>query len=177
MRVNVEFHGALGEELQATELEIDTPRDAVELIELRRPGVRRMVMSGRYTLVLQDKEDKGGGLTRVTSDNYTLPMSDEQLHFLPSGKGENLSGGATALLSLASLPFAATAAALGGYNSLIDWLTPGTPKPVGDENFVFDGPVNTTRQGNPVPVCYGGPIMVGSQVISVSMQAVELPLG
>lgn len=33
-------------------------------------------------------------------------------------------------------------------------------------SFTFDGAVNTVAQGNPVPVCYGGPIIVGSQVIS-----------
>lgn len=38
------------------------------------------------------------------------------------------------------------------------------------QSHSYDGPVNTSRQGNPVPICYGGPIMVGSQVISVSIE-------
>jgi predicted phage tail protein len=37
---------------------------------------------------------------------------------------------------------------------------------------VFDGPVNTTAQGNPVPVCYGR-LIVGSQVISAGMVVEE----
>jgi len=35
-------------------------------------------------------------------------------------------------------------------------------------NYVFDGVVNTTRQGNPVPVGYGT-LRVGSQVISAGL--------
>jgi predicted phage tail protein len=39
-------------------------------------------------------------------------------------------------------------------------------------SYVFDGPVNTTAQGNPVPVCYGR-LIVGSHVISAGMFAEE----
>jgi predicted phage tail protein len=35
-------------------------------------------------------------------------------------------------------------------------------------SYVFNGPVNTTGQGNPVPVCYGQ-LRVGSQVISAGL--------
>lgn len=52
------------------------------------------------------------------------------------------------------------------------------PKPPGPNNgpgnmpsYSFNGAANTTAQGNPVPICYGGPIMVGSQVISGGMYA------
>ena len=44
-------------------------------------------------------------------------------------------------------------------------LTP-TPKDVEEtNNYSFNGPVNTIRQGVPVPICYGQ-LMVGSSVIS-----------
>ena len=35
-------------------------------------------------------------------------------------------------------------------------------------SYAFDGAVNTTRQGNPVPICYGS-MIVGSQVISAGL--------
>lgn len=41
--------------------------------------------------------------------------------------------------------------------------------------FAFDGPVNTVAQGNPVPICYGR-MIVGSQVVSASMEAGDIPL-
>lgn len=36
-------------------------------------------------------------------------------------------------------------------------------------SYLFSGAVNTTLQGNPVPVCYGGPILVGSALISLAI--------
>lgn len=40
-------------------------------------------------------------------------------------------------------------------------------------SYAFSGPVNTTAQGNPVPVCYGR-MLVGSQVISGGMYAAPI---
>lgn len=40
-------------------------------------------------------------------------------------------------------------------------------------SYAFNGPVNTAAQGNPVPVLYGGPLMIGSAVISASIDAGE----
>jgi predicted phage tail protein len=54
------------------------------------------------------------------------------------------------------------------------------PVPQGPNNgkgnlpsYAFSGPVNTTAQGNPVPVCYGR-LLVGSQVISGGMYAAPI---
>lgn len=41
-------------------------------------------------------------------------------------------------------------------------------------SFTFDGALNTVAQGNPVPVCYGGPIIVGSQVISSGLTVEQI---
>jgi len=40
-------------------------------------------------------------------------------------------------------------------------------------SYVFNGPVNTTAQGGPVPVLYGGPMEIGSAVISAGIEAVD----
>lgn len=40
-------------------------------------------------------------------------------------------------------------------------------------SYVFSGPVNTSAQGGCVPVIYGGPIEVGSAVISAGIEAVD----
>ena len=49
-----------------------------------------------------------------------------------------------------------------------------TPKPIvrkdEPENYAFNGPVNTTQQGVPVPLCYGK-LLVGGAVISAGIQA------
>jgi len=54
--------------------------------------------------------------------------------------------------------------------------TPDGPadKPDNKASYAFDGAVNTAAQGNPVPVLYGGPLIVGSQVISAGLSAEPL---
>lgn len=58
---------------------------------------------------------------------------------------------------------------LGGVSEML--FTPPVPtssaskEPSARPSYSFDGPENTVRQGNPVPLCYGK-LMVGSQVIS-----------
>ena len=62
---------------------------------------------------------------------------------------------------------------LGGVAQMLT-PTPKAPrmaeKPTNLPSFVFDGAVNTTAQGNPVPLCYGR-MIVGSQVISAGLSA------
>lgn len=66
---------------------------------------------------------------------------------------------------------------LGGIAQLItptpkaDFL--GTERPENRPSYLFSGPINTTRQGNAVPVGYGF-LRVGSQVISTSMTSEDL---
>lgn len=36
-------------------------------------------------------------------------------------------------------------------------------------NYAFSGPVNTQAQGNPVPVFYGGPLVIGGAIISAAI--------
>ncbi|EPT3892638.1 tail assembly protein, partial [Escherichia coli] len=41
-------------------------------------------------------------------------------------------------------------------------------------SYYFDGPQNTTNQGNPVQLIYGEEILVGSQVVSSSITIDQL---
>lgn len=82
--------------------------------------------------------------------------------------------------SLASISFSfGVSLALGGVAQL---LSP-TPKldagsgerPENKPSYVFNGAVNTTAQGNPVPVGYGR-MIVGSAVISAGLSATDIPV-
>lgn len=59
---------------------------------------------------------------------------------------------------------------LGGVSSLL--FAPPKPKSSSNEraenkpSYAFNGAINTIGQGNPVPYFFGGPLRVGSQVIS-----------
>lgn len=46
-------------------------------------------------------------------------------------------------------------------------------RPENQPSHVFGGAVNTTAQGNPVPICYGK-LRVGSQVISVGLSTEQM---
>jgi predicted phage tail protein len=46
-------------------------------------------------------------------------------------------------------------------------------RPENKPSFIFNGAVNTTRQGNPVPLCYGR-MIVGSQVISAGLKVAQI---
>jgi len=46
-------------------------------------------------------------------------------------------------------------------------------KPENQASYLFNGAVNTTAQGGCVPVLYGGPMEIGSTVISARMDAVD----
>lgn len=48
-------------------------------------------------------------------------------------------------------------------------------KPDAAPSYIFNGAVNTTAQGNPVPLCYGK-MLVGSQVISAGLSTKEIPV-
>lgn len=67
---------------------------------------------------------------------------------------------------------------LGGISQLLT-PTPKTPgpteRPENTPSTYFDGPVNTTAQGQPVPVGYGE-LIIGSAVISAGITAEDAPL-
>jgi predicted phage tail protein len=48
-------------------------------------------------------------------------------------------------------------------------------RPENKPSQIFNGPVNTTAQGNPVPVCYGR-LRVGSQVVSAGLSVEQIPV-
>jgi predicted phage tail protein len=49
-------------------------------------------------------------------------------------------------------------------------------RPENKPSYAYNGPVNTMAQGNVVPLCYGGPILIGSQVVSVGFSTEEMPI-
>lgn len=49
-------------------------------------------------------------------------------------------------------------------------------KPENTPSYAFDGAVNTISQGNAVPLLYGGPLIIGSQVVSAGLAAEPLKI-
>ena len=81
------------------------------------------------------------------------------------GKWAGAQAGATATAAM----FAGTAMVEVGkamvVSGVIQLLTPVPEDIEQTDNYAFNGPVNTIKQGVPVPLCYGQ-LLVGSSVIS-----------
>jgi predicted phage tail protein len=73
--------------------------------------------------------------------------------------------------AIKSLAGVGIAMAIGGVAQMIAGTpkTPGSVDDGGPQSSLFSGPENTSSQGGPVPLCYGGPILVGSQVVSAGI--------
>jgi predicted phage tail protein len=110
----------------------------------------------------------GGGFGKILLGAALIVAS----FYLP-GAGA-AAGGITASSVAAAVGFSLV---LGGVSSLL--FSPDTPSLDGYEapdnkpSYSFNGAVNTTRQGNPVPLGYGR-LRVGSQVISASTETNNL---
>ena len=87
--------------------------------------------------------------------------------------GELMAGTATGAQYAAAVAFnIGTSMVTGGIAQILAG-DPGSPTSVAkSKNYFFDGPVNTTRQGAPVPIAYGQ-LMVGGAVINAQIRAEE----
>ena len=62
---------------------------------------------------------------------------------------------------------------LSGVSEMLTPVPPSPRDPKKNENFGFGGVENTTRQGIPVPICYGR-LFIGSAAISVNLDTDEV---
>ncbi len=92
-----------------------------------------------------------------------------------SGSGALIGAGMTTFLYTVS-----AALVIGGISSIVAG-NPTSPdfqsneRPENKPSYLFSGAVNTTQQGNPVPIGYGR-LRVGSQVISAGIRSLEIPV-
>jgi predicted phage tail protein len=100
------------------------------------------------------------------------------LSFLPGLQGIGFSVGALKFTASSIAFNLGVSMALSGVAQMLA----GTPKaptpaerPDNQPSFAFNGAVNVTAQGQAVPLCYGGPIRIGSVVISTGLSTAQLP--
>lgn len=137
----------------------------VEAEQLHHPTGER----GEIRIVPALVGAKRGGLAQILIGVALIGLS-----FVPGLQGVSVLG-----MNLAKAAFSIGASlVLGG---IAQMLTP-TPKsqkpseqPQNAPSYVFNGPVNTTQQGQCVPVGYGR-LVVGSAVISAGIRAQELAI-
>lgn len=193
----IRLYGELGKSFgRVHQYQVSTPAEAIRAMMATIKGFKQaMIDGGQYRVSVGRKID-------LDLTHTAAPVSDkESISIIPvvagsGGFGKVLVG--AALVSFAVFApyasttlFAGTAAAttvgaiagnlgialiLGGVSELL-FKPPKAPemaeRPENMPSFMFNGAVNTTRQGNPVPVCYGR-MIVGSQVISAGLSVEQI---
>lgn len=168
-------------------LAVTTPNQALSLIDANRPGVQAWIRNNasKFANYRVTITDRNGKKHRIDDSTYQL-QRDEQpamIRFTPV-----VSGSSAAVRTVVG----AILIAVGLYTGQV-WLTSMgaslmiggliemlSPRPKKSNNtsddgtsYYFNGPVNTTAQGVPVPLVYGR-CLVGSQAVSASVTIDQL---
>jgi predicted phage tail protein len=188
MAIKVRLHGILEDFDKGWEFDISTPLEAIDAIDANTPGFRNFVSQMELSLMyVENKEGKlnEDDVTIIDQETATLPIgADGTLHILPVVEGdiETAFFVGTALLTDLGLPvwLAATIAAVAiatvvvvaaiGIAKLLAPTPPSLDTEDAKPSHYFNGALNLTQQGNPCPLLYGGPLIVGSQVVSMAIQ-------
>jgi predicted phage tail protein len=191
-KVEVLLEGAMGEEFgRKWNLVVNSPREALQVINANKPWVpvwiRDNIKKYSHYRVLVTYED--GREEALDKDDYPLLRKMKRIRFVPLIKGASSAGRIIAGIVLVILSFfvpatwGAAGAALSsammsvGASLVIGGIIQQMNDPGKTDNaaerkdktsFFFDGPVNTTTQGVPVPLIYGR-CLVGSHAVSASL--------
>jgi predicted phage tail protein len=190
----IRLRGLLGERYgREWKLDVRSPAEAVHAIEALKPGFYKTILDMKDV----DFAVKAGAHYCGDADMLQLPCAGKEIVITPvlrgsgGGTGSILETVAGIVLIAAGIVISYYAAPLGKFIILLGVsLTLGgvasllSPTPsIASTNpdskhrtsYQFNGPINTIEEGQPVPVLYGGPLWVGSAVVSSDIEA--LPTG
>ena len=192
MLKKIKLYGELGEKYgKDWLLDVDSPSEAIRALCANNPSFKNFVSTSQdrgvgYKVMI--------GKSYIEKESeITDPSGKQEIKIVPVVLGAKKNGVGLVLLGIALVLFAgpagsalttalgggATAVAVGGglttamisagvslgMGGIAQLLAP-TPKEARDEqNYAFNGAMNTTRQGVAVPICYGQ-LMIGGAVIS-----------
>lgn len=196
----VRLLGHLGERFGARHrLLIASPAEAVRALVHTRPGFERAVIDserdGIAYRVLVDDEPIDGDALHLPSGRSRITIAPVLAGAGGGGGGKGILGG-IALIALSFVPglnvaiwsgMATTwsslafsmgvSMVLGGISSMLASSAQAPSqqiqeRPENKPSYLFNGPVNTTQQGHPVPMLYGEAI-IGGQVISSGVRTTD----
>lgn len=181
---------------QDWKLDVQTPAEALRAINANRPGFIQECDAGNYIAILVDLEDEDN-TRQITDENGLKPWGSEVLVVVPNVSGDASAAAAFVVGALFTAAAATSAAALIVYAivyvivsvaiavalAAISSLISSTPDafganeletPENKPSYLFNGVVNTARQGHRIPLLYGGPLLVGSAVLSSRINTTDL---
>ena len=205
MLKTIVLHGSFGSRFgRRHRLDVASPLDAIRALSVLQPGfmqalvayrpgfrivLDRVPLSSREELALPGRETirivpvvagAGGGIGQIFIGVALVVGA-----FFTGGADLALAPEATLGFTLTTttlggmaLSFGASLV-LGGLSQMLaqtpDTSSRGQGQGLDSASYLFNGPVNTTQQGNPVPILYGR-LIIGSQVVSASVQAYDIAI-
>lgn len=194
----IRLYGSLGKQFGRVHhfaLETNSAAEAVAALRSQCPGFEAHMM--------QAKDRGIGfavfaGKRNLREDQLKHPVGDDDIRIAPIILGSKNAGifqivlGVVIIVAAAVITDGASLTASGGIwaavsgagvamaiGGVVQLLAP-VPKGLAAKDsagntpsYAFNGPVNTEAQGHPVPLLYGGPLPVGSAVISAGIDVKE----
>lgn len=161
---DIYLHGRLGERHgHHVRLDVDSPMEAVRALCMTRPGFREDMREGYYKITR--------GSDPLTMDELGLRMGRcRDLHIIPQPVVAGIEIGMIGWLLVGAAVVAVAALAF------MPTIKPPDAKDRENNktNFLFDGPVNVTEQGHPVPLVFGT-WRTGSVVVSSAVETTDIP--
>jgi len=186
----IRLYGKLGARFgRVHRLAVSSVAEAVRALRVLLPGFELELMSSR---------DRGiayavfAGKRNLNADQLGQPVGDDDIRIAPVLQGAKSGGLFTSILGAVVIAVSAVgsyfapgnpisaygfqfgaALMLGGVAQMLSPQQRGLStkdSPNNGASYNFNGPVNTTAQGNPVPLLYGR-MVVGSAVISAGIYA------
>lgn len=202
--IRVRMWGHLAEKYTNDPIELDVTSWAqlVGALDSIYPDFRKEFLAGKeYAFAIRRKSETGNPADEfefLSEETLALPLDAEELHIIPKADGEIVEaafsfamwvgGMATAAGMSAAVIYTAMAVAFIGaavalsmaVGAIVSMLGPKPPSggsARADEapSFVFNGAINITAPGYPIPIVYGE-CLTGSLVISVGVSAEEIPI-
>jgi len=177
------LYGFLGRQFgRVHRYEVSSAAEAVKALSVTLQGFRKALADGGYYRVLI------GGSTALEKDQLRDPVSDkETIRIVPviqgaGGVGKVILGVVLLVVSyfvpIPGLANLGVSLIIGGVSEMLFAKKPAsqstTDRPENRPSYTFDGAVNTAAQGNPVSLLYGGPLIVGSQVVSAGLSVEQI---
>ena len=189
MLTEIRLYGWLGEKYGKVHYyAVDSVREAVKALQTNFPTFSKDIIEYKPGYKVWS------GTTRLGKNDLVLPVSNREIiRIAPAVAGSK--GIFEIIVGAALMIFAPEIAGFIGINAITPAIvgsfglslvmggvagllapSPKTPEPkeadTNKPSYIFNGAVNTTAQGHPVPIGYGR-LIVGSAVISAGISTVE----
>lgn len=164
---------------------VSSPAEAIRALCVQIPGFKKYLM-----------ESKSNGLTfalfigkrNINQEGLHDPAGDDEIRIAPIIEGSKRGGVLQTIIGVVLIVVGAyfgiqplvqlgVTMVLGGVTQMLAPQPKGLGAKDGADNqpsYSMNGTVNTQAQGNPVPIPYGGPVFIGSALISGGVFAEDL---